>query len=41
MVHDELGLPVLEIEVPSVCDSLAPALRTRVEALIETARRGT
>lgn len=34
-----LGLPVLEIEVPSVSDALRPALRTRLEALVETARR--
>ena len=40
-VGAELGLPVLEIEVPSVSDALAPSLRTRIEALVETARRGT
>jgi benzoyl-CoA reductase/2-hydroxyglutaryl-CoA dehydratase subunit BcrC/BadD/HgdB len=39
-VSEDLGLPVLEIEVPSVSDALAPSLRTRIEALIETARRG-
>jgi len=39
-VGADLALPVLEIEVPSVSDALAPSLRTRIEALIETARRG-
>lgn len=37
-VRDELGLPVLEIEVPPVCDAVRPALRTRLEALMETAQ---
>lgn len=32
------GVPVLEIEVPSLDDAVEPALRTRLEALIETAR---
>jgi benzoyl-CoA reductase/2-hydroxyglutaryl-CoA dehydratase subunit BcrC/BadD/HgdB len=36
----QLGIPILEIEVPPVSDSDAPALRTRLEALIETVRRG-
>jgi hypothetical protein len=31
-------LPVIEIEVPSLTDALRPALRTRLEALIETCR---
>ena len=38
MVRAELGIPVTEIEVPSVCDADLPALRTRVEATIEAAR---
>jgi hypothetical protein len=29
---------VVEVEVPPVCDALAPTLRTRLEAIIETAR---
>jgi hypothetical protein len=33
-----LGLPVLEIEVPPITDALRPTLRTRLEALVETAR---
>lgn len=36
-IHRELGLPVLEIEVPPISDSLEPTLRTRLEALMETA----
>ncbi len=33
------AVPVVEIEVPPVCDAILPALRTRLEALIETARK--
>jgi benzoyl-CoA reductase/2-hydroxyglutaryl-CoA dehydratase subunit BcrC/BadD/HgdB len=43
VVDGRLGLPVLEIEVPSICDPIEPALRTRLEALVETVvarRRG-
>jgi benzoyl-CoA reductase/2-hydroxyglutaryl-CoA dehydratase subunit BcrC/BadD/HgdB len=32
------GLPVVEIEVPPVSDALRPALRTRLEALVEIVR---
>lgn len=32
------GIPVLEIEVPSYCDSLQETLRTRLGALVETVR---
>jgi hypothetical protein len=34
----ELGLPVVEIEIPPVCDALLPTLRTRIEAVLEIAR---
>lgn len=37
-IRETLGLPVVELEVPPLCDSLAPALRTRLEALIETVK---
>jgi hypothetical protein len=37
-VAAELGLPVIELTVPPVCDALLPALRTRLQALMETAR---
>jgi len=36
MVRTRLALPVLEIEVPPITDSMEPTLRTRLEALIET-----
>lgn len=36
-VRNRLGLPVVEIEVPPITDALEPHLRTRLEALIETA----
>lgn len=34
----ELELPVMEVEIPPVCDVLLPALRTRLQALMEIAR---
>ena len=34
-----LGLPVVQIEVPPVLDAVEPAIRTRLEALVETARQ--
>jgi benzoyl-CoA reductase/2-hydroxyglutaryl-CoA dehydratase subunit BcrC/BadD/HgdB len=37
-LRTRLGVPVLEIEVPSITDALRPTLRTRLEALVETAR---
>jgi len=37
-VRDRLGLPVAEIEVPPLTDALAPSIRSRLEALVETAR---
>jgi hypothetical protein len=36
VVAEQLGLPTLEIEVPSVCDALGAGLRSRLEALVET-----
>lgn len=33
-----LDLPVVEVEIPPVCDALLPTLQTRLEALMETAR---
>jgi len=35
-VRRRLDLPVLEIEVPPITDSMEPSLRTRLEALVET-----
>ncbi len=37
-VAAELGLPVVDVEIPPVCDALLPALRTRLQALMEIAR---
>lgn len=36
VVRRRLGIPLIEIEVPSITDSAEPALRTRLEALVET-----
>jgi hypothetical protein len=38
ILQRKLGLPVVEIEVPPITDALAPSLRTRLEALVETVR---
>jgi len=35
-VQAELGIPVLEIEVPPISDAVRPKLRTQLEALVET-----
>lgn len=37
-VEEQLGIPLVEIELPPVCDALQQTLRTRIEALIETVR---
>ncbi|MBC8468345.1 MAG: 2-hydroxyacyl-CoA dehydratase [Planctomycetes bacterium] len=36
IVQDNFDIPVLEIEVPPVIDSMRPTVRTRLEALVET-----
>jgi hypothetical protein len=36
LVRQRMGVPVLEIEVPSLTDAMAPTIQTRLEALIET-----
>jgi len=38
-IHRKLDMNVLEIEVPSLADSMQPALRTRMEALVETVQQ--
>ncbi|MHC4434673.1 MAG: 2-hydroxyacyl-CoA dehydratase, partial [Planctomycetota bacterium] len=38
IIQDELDVPIVEIEVPSVTDSMRPTVRTRLEALVETVR---
>jgi len=39
IIQAELDVPVLEIEVPSLTDSIRPTLRTRLEALVEAVRQ--
>ncbi len=34
-IRKKCNLPVVEIEVPPVCDAMKPSLRTRFAALIE------
>jgi benzoyl-CoA reductase/2-hydroxyglutaryl-CoA dehydratase subunit BcrC/BadD/HgdB len=38
IIRERLDVPVLEIEVPPVTDSIRPTVRTRLEALIETVK---
>lgn len=40
IVGRQCGVPVLEVEVPPLSDALEPTLCTRLEALVETVRRG-
>jgi len=37
-IRAELGLPVVELEIPPICDALRPTLGSRLQALMETAR---
>jgi len=37
IVRIETGLPVVEIEVPVICEPVLTSLRTRIRALVETA----
>ncbi len=38
IVREKLDIPVLEIEVPPVTDSMRPTLSTRLQALVETVK---
>ena len=38
IVQERFDIPVVEIEVPPVADSMRPTVRTRLEALVETAK---
>jgi len=40
IIQSRVHLPVLELEVPPVSDAMCATLRTRLEALVETARKG-
>ena len=37
-VRQTAGLPTIELEIPPVCDAMQPALGSRLQALVETAR---
>lgn len=39
IVADKLGLPVVEVEVPPISDSVHAALRNRIEALVEVVKQ--
>ena len=39
VVQQRSGIPVVEVEVPPLADAVTPALRTRLEALIETVKQ--
>jgi benzoyl-CoA reductase/2-hydroxyglutaryl-CoA dehydratase subunit BcrC/BadD/HgdB len=39
IIREKLDIPILEIEVPPVTDSIRPAISTRLEALIETVKQ--
>ena len=38
VVQAELGIPLIELEVPPICDAMLPTLSSRLQALLETAR---
>jgi len=38
IVRQRLGIPVIELEIPPVSDALMPALGSRLQALVETAK---
>jgi hypothetical protein len=38
IVRRKIGIPVIELEIPPVCDALLPSLGSRLQALVETAR---
>jgi benzoyl-CoA reductase/2-hydroxyglutaryl-CoA dehydratase subunit BcrC/BadD/HgdB len=39
VVQRDIGVPVVEIEVPPITDAMEPSLRMRLEALVETVRQ--
>ena len=38
IVRRKIGIPAIELEIPPVCDAMLPALGSRLQALVETAR---
>lgn len=37
-IDKTLGIPVVEVEIPPLCDGVSSSLRTRIEALVETVK---
>ena len=38
IVRQNIGIPTIELEIPTVCDAMLPNLGSRLQALVETAR---
>jgi hypothetical protein len=38
VARELLGIPAIELEIPPVCDAMLPALGSRIQALLETAK---
>jgi hypothetical protein len=38
IAQKELAIPTIELEIPPVCDAMLPALGSRLQALVETAK---
>lgn len=38
IVGRQIGIPVIELEIPPVCDAMLPTIGSRLQALVETAR---
>ncbi len=38
IVRQRIGIPTIELEIPTVCDAMLPNLVSRLQALFETAR---
>ncbi|MDP6547063.1 MAG: 2-hydroxyacyl-CoA dehydratase family protein [Phycisphaerae bacterium] len=38
-IREDLGVPVLELEIPPLSDSMRPTLKTRLEALVEIVKQ--
>ncbi len=38
IVRKQIGIPVIELEIPPVCDAMLPTLGSRLQALVETAK---
>jgi hypothetical protein len=38
IVRQQTGIPIIELEIPPVCDAMLPSLGSRLQALVETAK---